>query len=175
MMCPLAHLVKRSADWDWLKRTIALEQMYFQQGRLILSKLLSVPRKVTPAHPGWIWFVKRPGLICLAARWSGSATSERVRPFWIIPFESVKVCWICFSSWKSFIGFYIWCYPISTILACSFDLFTVGIRISWKTLCWKESMDGCRDAISCLQPACVLYCVEREFDQIIMKSLKNNK
>ena len=40
------------------------------------------------------------------------------------------LCWIRFSSWESFIGFYIWCYPISTILAC---LFTVGVRISWKS------------------------------------------
>ena len=96
--------------------------MYFQQGRLTLSKPgLWVPRKVTPGHPGWIWLVKRPGLICLAVRWSGSATgARRFRPFWIISFEFVKVCWIRFSSWKSFVGFYIWCYPISTILACLF-------------------------------------------------------
>ena len=44
------------------------------------------------------------------------------------------LCWIRFSSWESFIGFYIWCYPISTILAC---LFTVEVRISGKKLCWK--------------------------------------
>ena len=40
------------------------------------------------------------------------------RPFWIISSEFVKVCWIRFSSWESFISFYIWCYPISSILAC---------------------------------------------------------
>ena len=39
------------------------------------------------------------------------------RPFWIISFEFVKVCWIRFSSWESFISFSIWCYPISSILA----------------------------------------------------------
>ena len=56
------------------------------------------------------------------------------RSFWIISFEFVKVCGIRFSIWESFIGFYICCYPISTILAC---LFSVGVRISWKKLCWK--------------------------------------
>ena len=54
------------------------------------------------------------------------------RSVWIIFFEFVKVCGIRFSIWESFIGFYICCYPISTILAC---LFSVGVRISWKKLC----------------------------------------
>ena len=54
------------------------------------------------------------------------------RSVWIISFEFVKVCGIRFSIWESFIGFYISCYPISTILAC---LFSVGVRISWKKLC----------------------------------------
>ena len=31
----------------------------------------------TPGHPGWIWFVQCPDLICLAAHWSGPATSAR--------------------------------------------------------------------------------------------------
>ena len=57
---------------------------------------------------------------------------------WIISFEFVKVCGICFSIWESFIGFYICCYLISTILVC---LFSVGVRISWKKLCW---MRACR-------------------------------
>ena len=56
------------------------------------------------------------------------------RSVWIIFFEFVKVCGIRFSIWESSIGFYICSYPISTILAC---LFPVGVRISWKKLCWK--------------------------------------
>ena len=44
---------------------------------------------------------------------------------------------IRFPSRESFIGFYIWYYPISMILAC---LFIVGVRISWKKLCWKGSI-----------------------------------
>ena len=54
------------------------------------------------------------------------------RSVWIISFEFVKVCGIHFSIWESFIGFYICCYPISTILA---GLFSVGVRILWKKLC----------------------------------------
>ena len=54
------------------------------------------------------------------------------RSVWIISFEFVKVCGIRFSIWESFIGFYICCYSISTILAC---LLSVGVRISQKKLC----------------------------------------
>ena len=47
------------------------------------------------------------------------------------PSLSKSVGFVSLSS-ESFIGFYICCYPISTILAC---LFSVGVRISWKKLC----------------------------------------
>ena len=56
---------------------------------------------------------------------------------------------IRFSSWESFIGFYIWCYPTSTILAC---LLTFGIRISLKKKCWKGSM-------AAEMPSCAFYLV----------------
>ena len=55
------------------------------------------------------------------------------RPFWITSFE---FCGIRFSIWKSFIDFCICYYPIITILAC---LFSVGVRISWKKLCWMRA------------------------------------
>ena len=58
------------------------------------------------------------------------------RPFWITSFEFVKVCGIRFSIWESFIGFYICCYPITTILTC---LFFVGVRILCKKLCWMRA------------------------------------
>ena len=45
---------------------------------------------------------------------------------WIISFEFVKVCGIRFSIWESFIGFYICCYPISTILTC------LERKLKWK-------------------------------------------
>ena len=61
------------------------------------------------------------------------------RSVWITFFEFVKVCGIRFSIWESFIGFYICCYPISTILAC---LFSVGVRISWKKVVLNESMSA---------------------------------
>ena len=88
------------------------------------------------------------------------------RPFWIISFEVFPVCGIRFSIWESFIGFYIWCYPISTILTC---FFTVGVRISWKKLCWKGSM--------ATMVYYYYYCIESEFEQIITKlrwSIKGN-
>ena len=83
------------------------------------------------------FFVQCPGLIFLAARWPVPATSRAYsRPFWITSFEFVKVCGIRFTIWESLIGFYICCYPITTILAC---LFSVGVRISWKKLCWMRA------------------------------------
>ena len=83
------------------------------------------------------FFVQCPGLIFLAKRWSGPATSVSIfSAFWITSFKFVKVCGIRFSVWESFIGFYICCYPITTILAC---LFSVGVQISWKKLCWMRA------------------------------------
>ena len=115
--------------------------MYFQQGKVTLVKLCMTMYRslenVTPGHPGWIWFVQCPGLIYLTARWSVPATPrKKFRPVWMYS-EFIKVCWIHFFSWESFTGFYILCYPISTIPDC---LFTFRIRISWKKLCWKGSL-----------------------------------
>ena len=61
-----------------LKSTIALEQMYFQQGWLTLVKLCISPKKDQPRTPGMDFFVQCPGLIFLAARWSGPATSASI-------------------------------------------------------------------------------------------------
>ena len=48
----------------------------FPAGETNVGKV-SVPRKVNLEHPGWIWFVQCPGLICLVARWYGPASSAR--------------------------------------------------------------------------------------------------
>ena len=77
------------------------------------------------------------------------------RSFSITSFEFVKVCGIRFSIWESFIGFYICCYPISTILAC---LFSVGVRISWKKLCW---MRACRRKWHLVSPTLYIIIVYR--------------
>ena len=110
-----------------LKSTIALEQMYFQQGWLTLVKLcIWVPRKTNQGHPGWIFLYSAQASFSWPrvdlARLLRRAYS---RPFWITSFEFVKVCGIRFSIWESFIGFYICCDSITTILAC---LFSVGVR-----------------------------------------------
>ena len=65
-------------------------------------------------------------------------------------------CWIRFFSWESFIGFYIWCYPISTILACLF-ICEVAKFVEKVVL---EREHGGRNAISCLLP-CDSYIVWR--------------
>ena len=78
--------------------------------------------------------VHRPHFLGRSLIWRGHLRQACFRSFCIISFEFVKVCGIRFSIWESFTGFCIGCYPISTILAC---LFSVGVRISWKKLCWK--------------------------------------
>ena len=132
------HVVDRSALDSNLQNHLPLlatlttgkSKCISSRGGQLCASYVSVPRKVTSGHLGWIWFVQCPGLICLAARWSFPTTSaHRLSVFWTISFDFVKVCWISFSSWKSFIGFYILIYPVSTILACSFN---VGVRISWE-------------------------------------------
>ena len=86
------------------------------------------------------------------------------RPFWITSFEFVKVCGIRFSIWESFIGFYICCYPIITILAC---LFSVVVRISWKMLQLNEGMAA--KMASRVSYLVYYYCIYSEFEQIITK------
>ena len=130
------------ATRDWLKWTIALEQMYFQQRKLTLVKLCmtmyrSLKRSAQGTRDGFDLYSAQASFAWLRVDLTRPLRRDDFRPFWIISFEFVKVCWIRFSIWKSFIGFYVWCYPISTILAC---LFTDGVLISWKKLCWKGCM-----------------------------------
>ena len=107
---------------------------YFSsRGGWLWANDVSVPRKVTPEPPDRIFLYSAQASfswprVYLARLLQGAYS----RSVWIIFFEFVKVCGICFSIWESFIGFYICCYRISTILAC---LFSVGVRISWKKLC----------------------------------------
>ena len=61
---------------DWLGRTIAFYQVFFQQGRVALGKWCIGPQKGHPRTPaGWSFFVQFPGLIFSAWRWSSPATS----------------------------------------------------------------------------------------------------
>ena len=83
------------------------------------------------------FFVLCPGLIFLAARWSGPAISASM--FSIVLDYILRVCQSLRDSFF-YLGklhwFHICCYPITTILAC---LFSVGVRISWKKLCWMRA------------------------------------
>ena len=122
---------------------------YFQQGRLTLCKLCTGH----PRTPGidliyQIYTVLRTHLLGRGLIWLGHFGSSTFGLFGLYPLSLSKSAgFVSLLSWESFIGFYIWCYLISTILAC---LFTVGVRISWKKLCRKGNMEG-------------------EFDQIITK------
>ena len=78
-------------------------------------------------------------------------------------------CW-CHAPVVIIVSFFILVINLLTI----FEL-TVGVRISWKKIV-VEREHSVRDAITCLL-VCALYCMEGEFEQIIMKrrlSFKEN-
>ena len=66
------------ANCDWLGRTIPFYQVFFQQGRVTLGKRCIGPQKRHLRTPGMDFFVQCPGLIFLAARWSGPAASASI-------------------------------------------------------------------------------------------------
>ena len=139
-----------------LGRTIAFFQVFFQRGRVALGKWCIGPQKgCQKGH------LRTPGMDFFLYSAQASFSWPRVdlarllrraysRSVWIVSFEFFKVCGIRFSIWESFIGFYICCYAISTILVC---LFSVGVRISWKKLCW---MRACRRKWHLVFPICIL-------------------
>ena len=96
----------------------------------------SLERSTQDTRDGF-FFVQCPGLIFLAARWSGPATSASI--FSAFLDYILRVCQSLRDSFF-YLGklhwFHICCYPITTILAC---LFSVGVRISWKKLCWMRA------------------------------------
>ena len=111
----------------------------------------SIERSPQDTRYGFDLYSAQASLICLTARWS---LLRRLSAFWIMSLEIVKVFWIRFCSWESFIGFYIWYYPISEIIAW---LFTVGVRISWKSCVGKGAFAEIRSSASYLACVIILY------------------
>ena len=92
------------ANCDWLGRTIAFYQVFFQRGRVALSKWCIGPQKGHLRTPGMEFFVQCPGLIFLAARWSGPAASASNS--WQSPYRLPHLDYIlrvCPSLWDSFL------------------------------------------------------------------------
>ena len=122
------------ANCDWLGRTVAFYQVFFPAGEGGFGQMMYRSPERSPQD-------SRDGIFLYSAQasfsWSRVDLARLLRraysrSVWIISFEFVKVCGIRFSIWESFIGFYICCFPISTILAC---LLSAGVRISRKQLC----------------------------------------
>ena len=117
------------SDFFWGGNAFAAGEANFGQ-----AMYRSLERSPQDTRYGFDLYSAQASLICLTARWS---LLRRLSAFWIMSFEIVKVFWIRFCSWESFIGFYIWYYPISEIIAW---LFTVGVRISWKSCVGKGAL-----------------------------------
>ena len=79
------------ANCDWLGRTIAFYQVFFQRAGWLWANDVSVPRKVTPGLPGWIFLYSAQASFSWPrvdlARLLRRAYSRSV---WIIFFEFVK-------------------------------------------------------------------------------------
>ena len=87
------------SNCDWLGRTTAFYQVFFQQGRVALGKWCIGPQKGHPRTPaGWSFFVQFPGLIFSAWRWSGPATSASMFSVFLD-----YILWVCQSLWDSFV------------------------------------------------------------------------
>ena len=93
-------------------------------------------RSGNPRTSGMDFFctVPRPHFLGRALIWPGYFGEHVLGLFGLYPSKLSKSVGFVSLQWESSIGFYICSYPISTILAC---LFPVGVRISWKKLCWK--------------------------------------
>ena len=103
------------------------------RGGWLWANDVSVPRKVTPGLPGWIFLYSAQASFSWPrvdlARLLRRACS---RSFSITSFEFVKVCGIRFSIWESFIGFYICCYFIlSRNFVGALRITTTNYRVSF--------------------------------------------
>ena len=103
------------------------------RGGWLWANDVSVPRKVTPGLPGWIFLYSAQASFSWPrvdlARLLRRACS---RSFSITSFEFVKVCRIRFSIWESFIGFYICCYFIlSRNFVGALRITTTNYRVSF--------------------------------------------
>ena len=138
---PYFDALEHSGTWSVLARvclkwTIALEQMYFQQGRLTFVKLYrSLESSTQDTRDGFDLYSAQASFARPRVDLARLLRRAVSRLFRTIFSEFVKVCGVRFSTRESLIGFCIWCHPISTILAC---LFSVGVR--GQKLCRKGIM-----------------------------------
>ena len=117
---------------------------------------------------GIFFRVPRPHFLGRALIWPG-CFGEHILGLFELYLSSLSK----FVGFVSLSGFYICCYPISTILAC---LFSVGVHISWKKLCW---MRACRRKWHLVFPTLYIIIVDRvnlnKLLQIITKLRWSNK
>ena len=120
------------SNCDWLGRTIAVYQVFFQQGRVALGKWCIGPQKGHPRTPaGWSFFVQFPGLIFSAWRWSGPATSASMFSVFLD-----YILRVCQSLWDSFLYLGKLHWFLYLLLFYFYDP-GMFVRISWKKVCWK--------------------------------------
>ena len=121
-------------------------------------------RSLERSPPGWIWFVRCPGLICLAVRWSGLATSPNFRPsFYFTSFEFIKVLRREFVSPAAGNASLVFISDAIPFLRSQHVYLPLEVEFRGKRFIRKGAWRP-----RYILP-CVLYCMEGEFEQIITK------
>ena len=142
------------ANCDWLGRTIAFYQVFFQQGRVALGKWCIGPQK---GHPG----LPRDGVFLYSSQasfsWPGVDLARLLRwacsrSFGLYPSSlSKSVGLVSLSGKASWVS-------ISAAILFLLYFYDPGmfVRISWKTVCWKGAW---RRLLPCLKLMSVSYLV----------------
>ena len=94
----------------------------------------SLERSTQDTRDGFFCTVPRPHFLGRALIWPGYFGEHILCLFGLHPSSLSKSAEFVFLSGKASLVSIVYCYPITTILACL--LFSVRVQISWKKLCW---------------------------------------
>ena len=158
-----SHLILRTcagfapANCDWLGRTIAFYQVFFQQVRLALGKWCIGPQRGHPRTPGMDIFctVPRPHFLGRTLIWPGYF-GEHV--LGLLDY----ILRVCQSLWNSFLylGKLHWfLYLLLSYFLWSWHVY-FRLEFKFRVKSCVEREHGSKDGISCLLPCILLLCIE---------------
>ena len=112
-----------------------MAKYFSSRGGWLWANIVSVPRKVTPGLPGWIFFctVPRPHFLGCTLIWPGYFGEHVVGLFGLYPSSLSKSMWFVSLCGKASLV----SISAAILFLRSWHLFSVGVRISRKKLCWK--------------------------------------
>ena len=142
---PIHHLPE--ATLPCWKNTCEKAIVFPSQSQFTRANPAHAPKFTTPGLSGWIFFVHCPGLIFLATRWSGPATSASMFSVFLD-----YILWVCTSLWDSFL--YLrklhWFLYLLLSYFCHHDMFIFRWSSNFVEKRCVEREHGGEDGISCL-------------------------